>query len=912
MAADFSSLNAIATDSLMAEWLTPAVGDAVDGVTVCATRRLAASLVQRHARQRAAAGDGVWPAPTCLPWSGWLLQQYEALALLRAGRGATPPALLSEAETRALWLQIIAQARRDQPLLQPELTARLALDAWQQAHAGGLALPLRETGDPDARAFNHWSGQYRRRLEALSAWDLAQLPLRLAEAYADGELRPPASLTLAGFDSLTVAQTRLVEAIAAAGGHIRRLSTPTFDSHRLRSSAGTPQQELAQAAAQVRAWSEARPEARIGVVIPALAERRAAVLRAFDAALCPDRREDAPRPYNLSLGQPLAEQALVADALAWLDWACGRALPAEAVAARLFSGYWRGSDALAEAARLDADWRRRRYARLTLPAAAALARRAAARHDDGASGSIGTMLAALRLPGGAHPPGGWARHFAAALDALGWPRAQDLGSEDWQAWQAWRQQLLGLGRLDRLLGPVPAREALRLLRAQLGDTLFQAESVDTPIQVLGALETAGLDFDHLLLLGLDELSWPPPPSPNPFLPLALQRAARLPGADARLQLEQARQITTRLMRAAPEVRVSHARQFDDELRLPSPLIADLPEGPAPASIEAPPLIAQLEPLADSHGPGVAAGEAVAGGTQRLADQAACPFRGYARHALGAAAPEAVQPPLDHRERGLLAHDALARLWRELGSQRVLLAMDDDARHGLVARHVGLALDAYAARSPHRLTPVARRLEAARLQRLIGELLAADAARPPFTVAIIEGQPAQPEAGPAPEAQHFAGLVWRTRPDRIDDCDGQHLVIDYKTGRAAPFGDERLLAPQLPFYALHDPDSAGVAYALLRPGEVGYQGLRDDEADALPDTLRPVSRALPAERREAGWPGLRRHWRQQLETLAGEIAAGLASVTPWSPQSCAACDLQALCRIHEQATRTTADVDGART
>ena len=56
-------------------------------------------------------------------------------------------------------------------------------------------------------------------------------------------------------------------------------------------------------------------------------------------------------------------------------------------------------------------------------------------------------------------------------------------------------------------------------------TLFQPEAPDVPIQVLGVLESAGLEFDHLWVMGLTDEAWPIPARPNPFIPVALQRAA---------------------------------------------------------------------------------------------------------------------------------------------------------------------------------------------------------------------------------------------------------------------------------------------------------------------------------------------------------------------------------------------------
>jgi ATP-dependent helicase/nuclease subunit B len=894
----------LSREQLMLRWTS--AGDAVaTRITVtCATRRLAASLNETYAHQRMADGLLAWPAPHCLPWNAWLRELHDCLATRRASRGEAAPILLSEAESLAIWLQIVERARRDQPLLQPALAARLAREAWQMAHEGGIDLPLRDAADPDTRAFNHWSGQYAKRLEALGAWDTAQLPGRLTAAIARGELPAPPTLVLAGFDDLPQARQALITAAQTAGSEVLELEALKLGQRISVRVATDPAQELQQAARQVREWALAEPDARIAVVLPDLASRRDMLLRCFDDALR-GQGEDCPRPYNISLGTPLAAQPLIADALAWLDWACASApMPISRVSERLHSGYWAGRPHLDALSDLDWRWRNDRRERLSLPVATALAR-----PREGASEGrqrLAAALAGLRLPAGAHQPSDWAQAFADALAALGWPDSGSLGSEEYQALQDWQQQLMLLGALDSILGPLPAREALRILREQLTGVVFQPETPDTAVQVLGALEAAGLGFDHLLVLGLDDDTWPPPPSPNPFLPLQVQRAAGLPNADARIQLRYAQRTMTRLLASAPDIVLSHAARVDDRELMPSPLIpADAVRAEPMHGVDGPESWQRLhaaravQSIDDARGDTLPENALVSGGTQRLADQAACPFRSYARHELGARAPEEPTAPLDHRERGLLAHEALARLWRLWRDQATMLAQSPEARDEALRTQIGLTLDRFGGQFPHRLSVAARQIEAMRLQRLIGQLLALDAERLPFRVGLIEGT-APDQAEDRGRQAHFGELSWTVRPDRVDIVEDHGAVlIDYKTGQPSGFADARLLAPQLPFYALQLDNCIAVSYALLRPGEVRYAGLSADEStEALPSVTALSKAKLDSELRAGGWPALLSHWETQLGVLAQEIRDGHASVTPWNRGSCQNCDLHALCRVRE--------------
>jgi len=118
--------------------------------------------------------------------------------------------------------------------------------------------------------------------------------------------------------------------------------------------------------------------------------------------------------------------------------------------------------------------------------------------------------------------------FSAVLGAAGFPGERPLDSVEFQAQAKWHEALGELARLDRISQPLPFNEAFQILKRICADTLFQPESPDTPIQVLGLLESAGVEFDHLWVTGLTDEAWPLKSSPNPFLPLAQQRKAAFP------------------------------------------------------------------------------------------------------------------------------------------------------------------------------------------------------------------------------------------------------------------------------------------------------------------------------------------------------------------------------------------------
>ena len=87
---------------------------------------------------------------------------------------------------------------------------------------------------------------------------------------------------------------------------------------------------------------------------------------------------------------------------------------------------------------------------------------------------------------------------------------------------------------------------------------------------MGLLEASGLRFDHLWIMGLHDDALPAPPSPNPFLPVSLQREFQLPHSSAARELEFGGKLIDRLLASAPDVVVSYPETEGDRALAPSP------------------------------------------------------------------------------------------------------------------------------------------------------------------------------------------------------------------------------------------------------------------------------------------------------------------------------------------------------
>ena len=122
--------------------------------------------------------------------------------------------------------------------------------------------------------------------------------------------------------------------------------------------------------------------------------------------------------------------------------------------------------------------------------------------------------------------------------------------------------------------------AVAAVRRLAAERLFQPETPPVPIQVMGVLESTGLEFDHLLVLGLHAEAWPRPARPNPLLPVELQRRAGAPGSGPEWELGFAQRMTAAWRRAAPQVVFCFPAAEGDRTLAPSPLLAGLPAADA--------------------------------------------------------------------------------------------------------------------------------------------------------------------------------------------------------------------------------------------------------------------------------------------------------------------------------------------
>ena len=881
-------------------WHQQAVLAALDAAAtvVVSGERLARATRLAHGEARHAAGARVWERPEVVSFTSFLGRLYDRAADVALGDPTQAlPKRITDAACESHWEEVIRASPQGAALLQPAATAREAARAWRLSQAYRVPLERIAGGDEDAQAFAAWAEGFRNRSRAQGWLEDARLPDWLATRLRERLLAVPGRIVFAGFDEFTPQQRELIESLRAAGSTVEVLvMEPGATSSARRRSEDDARAEERAAAAWARALLERDPAASIGIVARDLAGCRASLARALDDALCPGAAagQELPRPYDLSLGLPLDTFPAVKAALAALE-SLRRRIPFPTVSLLLRSPFLGGADAERDArARLELRLRERVGENIGLKALATFA------------GTVGVprlsgILQALMEKQAALPskqlPSAWARHFADALTRAGWPGERALDSGEYQAVTTLQDVIGSLVQLDAAVGMLTVGEALRRLKRLCAEHIFQPAAGDAPVQVLGLLETSGLSFDHLWVLGMSDAAWPASPRPAAFIPTRLQREYGLPHASASIELEFARRVTRRLLASAPQVMVSSPSSEGDEELRPSPLVARLAlaYGPTiPVKDHRAVLQAQYpraaETYLDERGPALAPGEQIRGGAYLLGAQSACPFKAFGSFRLDAEPLEEPALGPDALERGSLMHSVLHAVWSELKDHAGLMGRDAAARRELVARHGGAAVAERAAVLPEVYTPRVAELERERLTRRVSAWLEMEARRPPFRVLESEREH-RIQLGP---------LTLLTRIDRIDAlADGGRLLLDYKTGRVKlqAWLEERPDDPQLPLYAVGERmDLAAVSYACLRPGEMGFLGLA--ARGGMPEGVSAYTekRSKPGEAPD--WAALLGYWERNLTRLAEAYAGGDARVDPKHPVTCERCHLSTLCRIHE--------------
>ena len=927
-------------------------------------RRLSAKVLAAYAEYQSAQGEKAWHTPRVMPLEGWIQQQWQEYQ----DRRPTEPLgiLLDNRQELLLWEQVVLSDSEASPLLKPSGAAIQAQSAyktltrWQQTVNSTAYLEYQSPND----LFSRWSDCFEDLRDKNSRLVAAQvIEFLIAELDENPSLKEP-EIHLVAFQDQPPLYDRLLLSLSDNIIRVQQKSRNRFSGLVQCSRAEDELHLAAQWARQVVAHS---PMVTIGIVVPDLSIQRPRIERIFREVFeqgydQPEAPADAPT-FNMSIGIPLLQAPIIANALKLLMMKTTPIRLSE-LPSFIYSPFIPGLDQELES-RVEFEYLLRSRAKPEFSIAELSEYCSTIRSLDNSNNSSlddsdisaqddpkadvqfsqGSLFESVdlsitanqsdtgcpellklfdRLQQQRYPaserPGYWSQWLHELLLALGWPGDRTPNSLEYQQIEQWYELLSSLSRFDELTGKISLSEALKLLHKETQAAIFQPKTTDSPVQILGPLEAAGLDFTHLWLMGLSDDCWPAPPNPNPLLPVTFQRQMKMPHATPERELEFATQLTQGYLESAEVVIFSYPDMRDDQQLRPSALINGhklLPANQIPlcsavnshtpeqsTSIEQfnsldlfgsseqemadsivffdpdlqLPSIAQqqlntstLELVETATAPVVSdqEREGIRGGSALLKNQALCPFSAFAINRLNARPLESASAGLSAADRGNMLHNALEILWRELKNSEALSSKSEQQLENLINHTCAKTLIPFKSRSPRWMGERFWSIEQRRLSSLLQQWLRIEKQRTEFRVIAIE-QTLKSE---------LAGLPLTLRIDRIDELsDGSILLIDYKTGESKPrnWCGDRPKEPQLPLYAISSrKQTAAVSFAQINVKAAEFRGISRGEKPA--PGVSPASQQrldLPED-----WPQLLAHWRNVLENLAVDFMQGKTPVDP---------------------------------
>ena len=893
-----------------------------DSPVVCATLRLAQTLSRSHDQQKQASSS--WRTLKTVTLGQWFGNLHDALAL----RGKAPAALnhlrvLNAFQEQLVWEAVI-QAQIDtaaESLFDLQALAANAAQAHKLSIEWNIPVDGSDQGSEEQQQFRQWQIAFRAYCQEKKVIDSISLQAQLVDHISKVDIALlPSQLCFAGFDHYTSLEKKLHAQLSARGIKVVSIDQSGEPGHTSRINPPDIEQECLAIAAWAKRQLTINPQAQLGIVAPDLETYQQPLQDALEDMLTPEHifacNAHQPRPFNISLGQALSNTPIVQCALTLLQLIGARQdIDQSRMASLLHSPYWSCPGNISESdarARLDAAFRSSVSLKAPLSRYNNFASWFLDEHQLLAPAlrqHLNALTQAAKDTQNSRLPSEWRRTLESLLTKTGWVAEGKLNSIEFQARQAFAVALDELSRIDQITGKLTFKSTIKRLTQLCNDRLFQPKTKGRPaIQVLGVLESTGIDFDALWFAGLTETIWPPAAHPNPLLSVAAQRQQGAPNSCANVQLDFAQRIQRRLLRSAPEIVVSSPHMEGDTELQPSALITHIPIATLPAPNALPWLTdvsdaqtPRLEAIEDAQAPAVNPGAHVRGGTWLLKAQAICPAWGYYQYRLGAVPLETPVEGLDARQRGTLVHDALEAFWTDTKDHAGLTRLVANGLTTAISQAIDQVLTAYNANKKHEpLKPRQQALERSRLQRLLTRWLDMEAARDePFAVIHREH-----------EFKHnIGGIEVRMFIDRIDQlADGRLLIIDYKTGAnidTRNWASTRLTEPQLPIYAAiatpSEGNVAGVAFGQVHLSKIAFKGIGDG------DKLLPGVEDLQSFRVRRvfdaasfpDWHSVLAHWNKAIHAIAEEVCHGNASVCFTNENDLLYCDVLPLLRLAER-------------
>jgi ATP-dependent helicase/nuclease subunit B len=880
--------------------------------TLTVNSRLARWRLLEYNKAQNQSGLKAWSTPQILPLTAWLKQVWM--------QSLPEQYILTTLQAEKLWAKIVRQSswKIKLDLLHLREASKNAQEAYSLIQQYRLPVDHENySRTEEGNLFFRWVHTYKEWLLTHNALDPASVLDAVHSAMNKGKIPLPKGIVFAGFEEVTPQFQEWLDFLKNKNIDFKfdpeitptkTITLPVAGKNIEVREYNNKAEETIQCARWVRAQFQTGKT--FGIVVPDLQAYRSILNRELAAELTPESAFpwiDKERPFNFSLGTPLAEESMINIALLLLSIKTNT-VPLQIFTAIIKSTFFiSGQKESSQVHELEMTLLKKNIIEVPL---ANVLKYFNSEFSEHLTDLIQKWKSFIENRQQKKLPGQWGLEIAQFLKSIGWPNSDNtLSEKEFQIYESWKECLDKLASLDIVLGERTLRQVMETLTAIVQEHPFQEKTSEAPIQVLGLLESSGMRFDHIWVMGCHAEALPALPTPNPFLPVETRKQFNLPHSTARRELEFALNSVRRLIAATPNIIFSHpAMDKITELKV-SPLLLPLKDSNQKTSkdiiipgsyshrikdqgfLKEPlevfkesvtiPATKEERSAYTTKGPG--------GGYGLFKDQAECPFRSFANHRLQTQTTEFPELDFDHRERGIIVHQALEYFWKETQSRKGLLDLSDqNTLQGKIESAVNKALSHQDGRLKKQPRFIA--LEKVRIVDLLLQWLRMEMQRTEFEVVHQEKK-----------ISFFVSKISLSlRIDRIDRTpDGNSLLIDYKTGniQTGDWFSDRIKEPQLPLYALqHSPNA--ILFGQVKKGSLRFKGAIDP---AVKDTgLKPITFKKITELTECtGWNELLHYWKRKLTALADQFLSGQTEVDPVNGiPTCRNCGLQTLCRIQK--------------
>jgi probable DNA repair protein len=867
-----------------------------NATVIAASSQLARWLLYINNKAFSVTGQKAWETPNIVALEVWLKNLWDS--------SWPSKYVISKTQSLKLWETIIENDLRlsEINLLQLEDLAQSAAKAYDNIKLYDIPTTYDSFATSlETETFLKWFKKYEEKLYQLEAIDPSELPNLVHDGVRSGQIVLPLDpLVFSGFFKFNPALQRLIEALSDKSLPINKIqlssknaavaSTHIFESKSIR--------EECQLCAQY-IYKHYEPGMTFGIILCEYSKYKETLAKELTAELSP--RYTFPwlneeTPFNFESAAPLSREPIIQQALSVLS--SGPNISLETFTEFLHSPFFTGLVKEQEPRRkIDREFHREKRLRIDL----------------GRSDVFPLTLPALKKnlkiwflfirDSEPRQPSIWARIFSQTLRRLGWPNGdRETTLRTTLAYDAWTECLDALASLDHILGFQTKQQAWKTFKRFADGKSFQTQRKNKPIQIIDFNNSAGMKFDQVWVLGASADALPSPTSPNPFIPLNVQKILKLPHSTPEWELALTQNLLSQFWAQSRSTIFSYPiwdkdiavrkspllKQFSNEIEK-STLRQDKPNHQLKAEDLLETFEENIEIPISPEEISTKRKDWSRSGYRLIKNQSNCPFRAFAAHRLDLNPISVPETDFEESERGILVHNALESVWNELkNSSQLRNIIENDQLLDLIKNKVDQVSEKinYSLKEQNQFVE----LEKKRVASLIEQWLKNEDLRENFEIFGLEYT----------ETIQLAELEINVRVDRIDLLsDGSQLIIDYKTGaiNTADWFQERIQEPQLPLYAIKL-KPAGIAYAkvIKGPKAINFTYLSKE-----PSILQLPNAPTSYEKKTgiSKWEHLLNYWEACLTSLAENFLSGKTEIDPFRPgATCKNCGYQSLCRIAE--------------